>query len=311
MMETRVLNYFLKIAQLNNMSKAAEELHITQPTLSRQIKTLEDSLGTKLFSRDNKKMTLTNAGIIFQKRAQEIVQLVAKAEQDVSDQQGLSGVVSIGCVESTVTNFLGTMIANFHSKYPHIRFSLYDADGDDIREKLDRGTLDLGFMLTPVELAKYNSIDLPVTDHWCLLVPKNDPIAKESKISLSSLRQLPLIIPARNIVQSEILSWAKTSNNDLNIVSSQNLLGNSFFLIKAGIGYAICAGGSFANRPDDDIVSIPIDTDTVIHHAMAWRKNYTLSQSAQTFIEFIKEQVNDPDSIWQLYLKNKKETENN
>lgn len=306
-METRVLNYFLKIAQLSNMSKAAEQLRITQPTLSRQIKTLEESLGTKLFNRDNKKMTLTNAGIIFQKRAQQIVQLVAKAEQDVSDQEELNGVVAIGCVESTVTNFLGTMIANFHSKYPNIRFSLYDADGDDIREKLDQGTVDLGFVLTPVELAKYNSLDLPVTDHWSLLVPRDNPIAKQEKISLATLRQLPLIIPARNIVQSEILSWAQTPTSELNIVSSQNLLSNSLFLVKAGIGYAICATGAFSNRPDDDIVSIPIDTDTVIDHAMIWRKNYTLSQSAQTFIEFIKEQDSDPNSLWQLYLKEKKE----
>ncbi|WP_367341489.1 LysR family transcriptional regulator [Limosilactobacillus sp.] len=309
-METRVLNYFLKIAQLNNMSKAAEQLHITQPTLSRQIKTLEDSLGTKLFNRDNKKMTLTNSGIIFQKRAQQIVQLIAKAEQDVSDQQGLSGVVSIGCVESTVTNFLGTMIASFHSKYPHVRFSMYDADGDDIREKLDRGTVDLGFLLTPVELAKYNSVDLPVEDRWCLLVPKDDPIAKQTKISLEALRKLPLIIPSRNIIQSEILAWAKTPDSELHIVSSQNLLSNSLFLVKAGIGYAICASGAFSNRPDDDIVSIPIDTTTVIKHAMAWRKNYTLSQSTQTFIEFIKDEINNPDSLWQLYIKEKREKEN-
>lgn len=304
-METRILNYFLKIAQLNNMSKAAEQLHITQPTLSRQIKTLENSLGTKLFNRDNKKMTLTNAGIIFQKRAQQIVQLVIKAEQDVSDQQELNGVISIGCVESTVTNFLGTMIANFHSKYPSIRFSIYDADGDDIREKLDQGIIDLGFVLTPIELAKYNFKDLPVDDHWSLLVPKNDPMAKETKISMNSLHQLPLIIPARNIVQSEILSWAKTPATDLHIVSSQNLLSNSLFLVKAGIGYAVCATGAFSNRPDPDIVSIPIDTNTIINHAMIWQKNHTLSQSTQVFIEFIKDQIDNPNSLLQLYLKEK------
>lgn len=305
-METRVLNYFLKIAQLNNMSKAAEQLHITQPTLSRQIKTLEDSLGTKLFNRENKKMTLTSTGIIFQKRAQQIVQLVAKAEQDVSDQQGLNGVISIGCVESTVTNFLGTMISSFHSKYPHVRFSIYDADGDDIREKLDQGTVDLGFVLTPVELAKYNSTDLPVNDHWNLLVPKDDPLAKETKISLDTLRQLPLIIPSRNIVQSEIISWVQTPTNELNIVSSQNLLSNSLFLVKAGIGYAVCASGAFSNRPDDDIVSIPIATDAIIKHAMVWKKNYALSNSTQTFIEYIKQEINDPNSLWQLYLKEKR-----
>lgn len=306
-METRVLNYFLKIAQLNNMSKAAEQLHITQPTLSRQIKTLENSLGTKLFNRDNKKMTLTNAGIIFQKRAQQIVQLVAKAEQDVSDQHGLNGVVSIGCVESTVTNFLGTMIASFHSKYPHIRFSLYDAYGDDIREKLDQGTLDLGFLSTPIEIAKYNSVDLPVTDHWCLLVPEGSSIAQQSLITPDVLRKLPLIIPSRTIIQSELFSWTSIPAAKLNIVGSYNLLSNSLFLIKAGLGYAVGDAGAFANRPDDDIVSIPIETTTVIKHAMAWRKNYTLSQSTQTFIEFIKEQINNPDSLWQFYIKEKNE----
>ncbi|MCC4380925.1 LysR family transcriptional regulator [Limosilactobacillus reuteri] len=302
-METRILTYFLKIAELSNMSKAAEELHITQPTLSRQIKTLEDSLGVKLFQRGNRSMTLTSAGIIFQKRAQRIVELVNKAEQDISDQTELNGVISIGCIESTVSNFLGSMITSFHNKYPKVRFNLYDADGSDIHEKLDRGTIDLGFLMTPVEVAKYNSIKLPVTDQWCLAVPKDHPIAQQTKIATNDLRSLPLIIPTRKIVQGEIFSWLHIPANELNIISTQNLVSDSLFLIKAQIAFAICIAGAFYDRPDPDLTLVPIDTDTVVNHVMVWRKNYTLSRSAITFIEFIKEQVDDPNSLWQLYSK--------
>lgn len=292
-METRVLNYFLKISQLNNMTKAAEELHIAQPTLSRQIKSLEDNLGVKLFNRNNKKMTLTTAGIIFQKRAQQIVELANKAEQDVSDQSELSGMISIGCIESSVSNFLGTMISKFHKLYPKVKFSLYDADGDDIREKIDRGTVDLGFVMTPIEVAKYHSLDLSIIDHWCLALPKDHPLSKQAKILMDDLKRLPLIIPSRHIVQNEILSWFNARTSDLNIVASQNLVGSSLSLINDKVAYPICISGVSAYKLSPDLVVIPIDTQTVVNHVMIWRKNYALSHSTLAFIEFIENELNN------------------
>lgn len=288
-METRILNYFLQIAKYGNMSKAAEEMHVTQPTLSRQIQNLEEQLGTKLFDRNNKKMTLTSAGVIFQQRAQEILTLLNKAEQDVQNENGLNGTIAIGCVESNVAEFLSKIIIAFHKKYPNIKFSIYDADGDDIKDKLDKGMIDLGFLLSPVEVAKYNYIDLPVKDSWAIIVPKGSPLANQDQISIDELKKIQLIIPAREIVQDEVVSWLHVPARDLNIVGSQNLIGNSLNLIKNGFGNILCTAGSFDLKENHDLKKIMINTDERIKHLLAWRKNYQMPTPAKTFIEFIKD----------------------
>lgn len=290
-METRVLNYFLKIADTGNMSKAAQELHVTQPTLSRQIRSLEDDLGTKLFSRDNKKMTLTSAGIMFQERASQIVQMIDKTTQDIQNQDELKGVITIGCVESSVARFLGTMVKKFHHQFPEIHFSLYDADAEDIKEKLDNNLVDLGFVLSPVEIAKYEYLSLPVIDHWGLVVLKNSPIAKQDYVSLDQLPSMPLIVPARRIVQDEVSSWMKIPSKQLNIVGSQNLLSNSLFLVKDGIGDVLCAEESYSLRPDPDLTFVPIKTTEQIHHMVIWPKNHSLTPATNKFIDLIKKRL--------------------
>lgn len=305
-METRVMKYFLKIAESGSMTKAAKELHITQPTLSRQIRELEDSLGTPLFSRENKRMTLTSAGLIFQERSRQIVRMIDKAAQDIRNQKGLSGTIAIGCVESSAADFLGVMITGFHKKYPEIHFALYDADGDDIREKMDNDLVDLGFLLSPVEIAKYDSLLLPVEDSWALAVPRKDPLAQKNSIPPDELTSLPLIVPARSIVQEELNSWIHISSESLHIVGSQNLLSNSLFLAKSGIGYILCTAGAFMLRPDPDMVLIPISTDEKIRHMMTWKKNKNMTVAVRTFVDFIKKQVSSPDSLWQQYLQKKK-----
>ncbi|MHC9532626.1 LysR family transcriptional regulator [Dellaglioa sp. L3N] len=288
-METRILNYFLKIAQLGNMSKAANELHITQPTLSRQLKNLENLLETPLFNRDNKKMTLTNSGIIFQERAQQIVSLIEKSTQDVINNDALNGTIAIGCVESSVAKFLGAIIMAFHEQYPNIKFSLYNADGDDIKEKIDSGRVDLGFLLSPVEVAKYEFIKLPVTDNWGIVVPKNTSIAIKTSINTAELTSLPLIIPARSIVQNEVASWANIPTKELTIVGSQNLLSNALYLVKEKLGYALCASGAYLNRPDTALNFIPLSSSYKIKHMMAWKKNQKTFTAVQIFIDFVKE----------------------
>lgn len=290
-LETRVLKYFLKIADTGNMSKAAQELHVTQPTLSRQIHSLEVDLGTQLFSRDNKKMTLTSAGIMFQERAQQIVQMIDKTTQDLQNQNGLKGVITIGCVESSVARFVGKMVAQFHQRFPQIHFSLYDADAEDIKEKLDNNLVDLGFVLSPVEIAKYEYLSLPVTDQWGLVVLKDSAIAKQDDVALDQLPSLPLIVPARRIVQDEVSSWMQIPANQLKIVGSQNLLSNSLFMVKDGIGDALCAKESFSLRPDPALTFVPIKTKEQIHHMMIWPKNHSLTPATKKFIELVKDQL--------------------
>lgn len=162
-MDTRVLQYFLTVAQTNNITKAAAELHVTQPTLSRQIMELENELGVKLFNRQPRHLELTVEGAIFQQRAQAMLQMWAQSKEDVQDhEKGLRGTVHIGCVESSVSPYLMKIISRFLEQYPQVNISMFDGDGDSIREHLDRGLLDMAALIEPVEAAKYNYMVLPV-----------------------------------------------------------------------------------------------------------------------------------------------------
>lgn len=290
-METRVLQYFLKIAELGNITKAAAELHITQPTLSRQLQNLEEAVGTPLFKREKRQMILTSAGVLYQQRVQQILADIDKLNHDMQQCIALNGTISIGCVESTGAKFLTDLISEFHTRYPEVKFEIYSGDGDDIRAKLDRHVLDLGILLTPVEIAKYNYTELGVTDTWGILVPKASPLAKKDALTAKELASLPLIVPRRQIIKDEINSWFNIPETSLQIVGSQNLLSNSLELVKNGIGYVICTYGSYMNRPVKELVFLPVQEARPIKHALIWQKNAPLATSAQRFRDFIIENI--------------------
>lgn len=288
-METRVLRYFLKIAELGNITKAAEELHVTQPTLSRQLKNLEDSIGQPLFIREKRKLVLTNAGIIYQQRVKQILADIDKLNRDIQQQDIINGVISIGCVESTIAKFLTEMISRFHLLYPEVRFELYSGDGDDIKEKLDRNMLDLGFLLSPVEIAKYNYRELTTLDRWGILVPQDSTLAKKDGIGILELASLPLIMPQRKIVKDEIHSWLNIPEASLRIIGSHNLLTNALDLVRQEVGYVVCTYGSYMNRPVSDLEFRPIYGVKEIEHALIWKKNIPLSELVKKFRDFILE----------------------
>lgn len=156
-MDIRLLEYFLAVAKYGNITRASEQLHVTQPTISRQLMELEETVGTTLLIRGKRQVTLTEAGVLFQQRAEEIVSLMEKTMRDITDQDDLlGGTVAIGCVESCVSRMLPKVLSGFSERFPKVKYELYSADGDDIREKLDRGDLDFGILLEPVEAAKYD-----------------------------------------------------------------------------------------------------------------------------------------------------------
>ena len=162
-MDLRLLEYFLAVAKTGNITKAAEQLHVTQPTISRQLMELEETMGAPLMIRGKRQITLTDAGVLFQQRAQEIMDLMDKTSRDIADQNDLvGGTVSIGCVESCVSRMLPEVLKDFSALHPKVSYELYSADGDDIREKLDRGELDFGILVEPVEAAKYDCLRLPL-----------------------------------------------------------------------------------------------------------------------------------------------------
>ena len=197
-MEIRVLRYFLTVVREESITKAAEVLHITQPTLSRQLAQMEEEIGVRLFDRGTRKIRLTNEGLLLRRRAEEILQLVDKTEKELVEQEEqVEGKISIGCGEVASVQMLPDLIRNFHQKYPLVTFDLFTATADLVKEQMDKGLLDLGLLLEPIEMGKYEFIRLNMKERWVVLMPPDDPLAGKKYVKADELAELPLILPRR------------------------------------------------------------------------------------------------------------------
>lgn len=291
-MDLRLLEYFLAVARAGNITKAAEQLHVTQPTISRQLMELEELLGTPLLTRGKRQVTLTDAGVLFQQRAREMVDLMEKTRRDLSEQKDLvGGTVSLGCVESCASRMLPEVLKEFSALHPQVRYELYSADGDDIREKLDRGELDFGILLEPVEAAKYDGLRLPYREVWGLLMRRDDPLAEKEVLLPQDVLPLPLLLPRREIVQDNIAGWFSVKRGGLNVFSSQNLINNAALLVEAGLGYAVCVGGAFDIRGGEELCFRPFAPERTTGHVMAWKKNRVFHSAASRFRDFVAEKL--------------------
>jgi len=288
-LDIRVLKYFLAVAKVGNMTQAAKDLHITQPTLSRQLMDLEKNLGTELFVRKHKQITLSDSGFLFQQRAKEIAQLADKVCREIAEQKSqIEGTVTIACVESIASCLLPEIMAGFSQDYPSVKYELYSADGNDIREKIDRGNIDLGILLEPIEVAKYNFLRLPCYEKWGIVMREDSPLAQKEVISTEDIQGLPIIIPRRTIVIAEIAKWLGMEEDELNIVASHNLPTNGLLLSRQGIGYLICVEGAFTVRPMAGLCFRPFTPERITGHVMAWKKNHIFSQATLRFLEFVQ-----------------------
>lgn len=289
-MDLRLLEYFLAVAKTGNITKAAEQLHVTQPTISRQLMELEETMGAPLMIRGKRQITLTDAGVLFQQRAQEIMDLMDKTSRDIADQNDLvGGTVSIGCVESCVSRMLPEVLKDFSALHPKVSYELYSADGDDIREKLDRGELDFGILVEPVEAAKYDCLRLPYWETWGLLMRKDDPLAERETIGREEILSIPLILPRREIVQDNIAGWFGVDRSQLNIFASQTLLNNAALLVEAGLAYSVCVGGAFEIRGGENLRFVSFAPERTTGHVMAWKKNRVFHSAASQFRDYVKE----------------------
>lgn len=289
-MDIRILKYFLAVAKEGNITRAAESLHITQPTLSRQMMELEEDIGTALFIRGKRQIMLTDSGILFQQRAKEMVQLYEKTRRELAEQNDLlGGTVSIACVESVASNLLPEVLTEFSELHPMVKYELYSADGNDIREKIDRGDIDMGVLLEPVEAAKYDYIRLPFYEQWGIVMRKDDPLAEKTKILTEDIQNKPLIVPRRTIVIEEIAKWLEMESEQLNIIASHNLLTNSLLLLEKGFGYVICVRGAFDIRKTDNICFVPFEPERITGHVLAWKKNKMFSTATTSFLQYIKD----------------------
>lgn len=293
-MEIRVLKYFLAVAREQNISNAAEVLHITQPTLSRQLKDLEDEIGTTLFIRGKRKITLTEDGILFRKRAEEIIDLVDKTESEFSNLSNtISGEIFIGGGETLGMTFIANILNELHQNYPNIRYNIFSGNGDDVCEKLDNGLLDFGILTEPININTYNYLKLPYYDIWGVLMKKESELAKHNIIEPKDLISEPLICSRQSLVKNSLSNWIGTDYENLNIVGTYNLIFNAALMVKAGLGYALCFDKLIDTTANQDLCFRPLANSEHSNLILAWKKYQVFSKPAEKFLEYVNTKITD------------------
>ena len=288
-MEIRVLRYFLTAAREESITKAAEVLHITQPTLSRQLSQLEEETGVRLFHRGARKIILTSEGILLRRRAEEILDLVDKTSQELAEQEELiEGVISIGSGELGATELLAGLCGSFREKYPRVRFDLYTATADVVRERIERGLIDIGLLLLPVDMEKFEFIRMPNRERWAVLMRADDPLAGQKAVTAKQLENRPLILPRRMNVQSELANWFGDSFGKLEIAFTGNLTTNDALLVQKGYGYAVVIEGSLPFWDQNKIVSRPLSPELCAATVLAWKREQPANKAVEKFIESAK-----------------------
>ena len=287
-MELRTLRYFLAAASEENITRAAELLHVTQPTLSRQLMDLERELGTTLMYLGKKGMTLTEDGLFFRQRAEEIVELADRLEQSfVERSTEVSGVISIGATESVGSRLFAKLIKQFSDKYPLVKFDLYNEMADYIKERMDKGLIDVGLLLEPVDTSKYDFVRLSQKETWGVLMRADHPLSDRETLRAEEMRPYPLILPLRERVRAEILNWLNAEEKDLNIPLSYTLLSNAVLLVEEGLGCAFCLDGALAIRSSPDLRFIPIAPEHTTRSVLVWKKNHMFTPAVSLFIQEI------------------------
>lgn len=286
-MELRVLNYFLAIAREESFTKAAQQLHITQPTLSRQIAQLEEELGADLFVRSNHNIILTEDGMILKRRAQEILSLADKTKRDfLHKDENLEGVISIGSGEFLSTRCLTDCIAQFRRKHPLVRYEFYSGNAGNIRDQIERGLLDIGLMSEPIDIRKYEFISMPIKEEWGAFVREDSPLIDKDFIAPQDLVDIPLILPLGDFAESHIGKWFGEYISQIDVIAKGNLLYNEAMMAQSNIGAVI---GIRLKSNYDRLRFIPLNPSLKIDTALAWKKEQIFSAATTAFIDFSKQ----------------------
>lgn len=291
-MEFRVLSYFLTVAKEENISRAAETLHITQPTLSRQLSELEEELGVQLLKRGKRKTTLTDAGLLLRKRAEEITSLTEKTKQEfIQSDTIIDGDIYIGCGETNAMRRLTSAAKNLQSTYPHIRYHLFSAKADDVTERLDKGLLDFGLLIEPADIRKYNSLQLPDTDFWGVLMRKDSPLSCKLHITPNDLWDVPLLISKQALDTHELYHWLQKEQKELSIISTYNLIFNASLMVEAGLGYALCLDKLVHTGSDSLLCFRPLSPQLPAKVYLIWKKQQLFSKAATLFLSELEKLV--------------------
>ncbi len=291
-MELRVLQYFLAVAREQSIVRAAESLHLSQPTLSTQIKAMEESLGKQLLIRGTKgsrKITLTEEGMILRKRAEEILDLVQKTEREISSSdQCIAGDIYIGTGETDAVRFIARAARKLYQTHPGIHYHIASGNAQFVIEQLDKGLIDFGVVLAFKDETKYNSIRLPCKDTWGVIMRKDAPLAEKKAIRPEDLWDKPLILSQQDYNSGALAAWMQKKTSELEIAATYNLLFNASLMAAEGLGYAVgldkiinTSGSSLCFRP------LAPKRETSMH--MIWKKHPVFSKASEKFIQIMKD----------------------
>lgn len=286
--ELRALSYFLMIAREGTISGAANVLHLSQPTLSRQMQELEHELGCTLFERGKRRIELTEEGMRLRSRAEEIVDLVDRTERDFrTSPNTLAGEVRIGGGETPAMSLITDIIAELQSAYPLMTFSLYSGNAVDVSERLETGRIDFGLFLGPTDLGRFESLPLPAQNAWGVLMRQDDPLAARERIAPEDLIGKPIILSQQ--AGNEMSRWFKRDLEDLDVVATYNLLYNAALLARRGVGYVLGLEGIAATSPTSELAFRPLDPPLDADVSIGWKRYQSFSPAASVFLQSIRE----------------------
>ena len=297
-MEIRVLRYFLAIASEGSITNAARFLHITQPTLSRQIQDLEEELGQKLFTRGSRNMTLTPEGMILRKRAEEIISMVDKTEAEFNSMENVvSGDIYIGGGETEAIKLVAQIACELRASYPGIHYHLYSGNSEDVTERLDKGLLDFGILIQPADISKYDYIDIPARDIWGVVMRRDSPLAEKEVIRKEDLLGVPLICSRQAISAerrgNEFAGWFGEDFDQLDIVTTFNLVYNAAIMVEAGVGYAVTLDKIANTTESSSLCFRPLEPRLESGLNIIWKKYQVFSPAAGLFLERLRERFGD------------------
>ena len=292
-MELRVLQYFLAVAREQSIIRAAESLHLSQPTLSTQIKAMEEELGKQLLIRGTKgsrKVTLTEEGMILRKRAEEILNLVQKTEREISlSDQIIVGDVYIGTGETDAIRIMAKAARELYKTYPGIHYHIASGNSEFVLEQLDKGLIDFGMIFGSIDHAKYNSIPLPYKDTWGVLMRKDSPLAAKETVSPEDLWDKPLIVSRQEADKGTLPSWIKREISEIEVVATYNLLFNASLMVEEGLGYAIGFDKIINTSDSSNLCFRPLSPKREAGMSIIWKKYQVFSKASEKFMEKINE----------------------
>ena len=287
-MDLKSLRYFLAIAEEGSISAAAESLHLSQPNLSRQISALERELGVTLMVRGNRRIELTEEGVMLRRRASEILELAETAKSELASDRDVRGTVSIGGGETDAFRLVARAMTSVRERHPGIGFRVHSGNADDVTDRLDHGLIDFGVLVEPVDKSRYDFISFPVVDRWGLMVRDDDPIADAGFARPEDVRGRPLIVSQQSMAMNGISGWLGTDVSKIDVRATYNLLYNASLMVSEGLGSALCLEGIVGTGGDSGLRFLPLDPPLEVGLSLVWKKGGVQGKAQKIFLDEVK-----------------------